>query len=193
MEERWISNSVLNAVIRPQEYNMCSIQSLRTVFKLLLGKDFTVDEILEKSGLTRKYVENGKVGNNHMIAIAGLYGVNLSVYKKGANVPYWNDVKRAISADIPLIFHRPGHYCIITGYISEPVMTKNPKTGVVTVVGTPGVLSKRWLVIADHRVRKKTDLQLGMIELISWEEFIAELDKHTHSALLVPELMPTSV
>ena len=180
--QRYISNIILNAIYRPQPYNYCSIQSLRTVYKVLNYAEISIDEILHKSGVDHETVIKGRVGNKLMSQIAEFIGFRLEIVGSSSELFSWEQIKTLIDTDTPMIFHREGHYCNICGYIEEPKMIK----GELSYVPLGSTEISAWIVLAEHRVKGKTGIDDGMIELFSLEKFKQELDKNPNTALLIP-------
>lgn len=172
--ERYISNKILNAIIRPQGYNQCSLTCIVEVFNILNDNrdtQLTIEYLTQCLGKEWQHrMERGQIGNRDMEAV--LQKLNIPFQFKHKIT--WTEIKDYIKSDIPIIWHRPGHYCLLAGYLEEPLLLSSGKRPLADYNETG-----RWLVIADHRVDKQTAHNKGMLFNITFEDALKEHNQYS--------------
>ena len=174
--ERFINNKYLSAVIRPQPSKLCAIVSIASIIKIIKEEDITFKDIMKRGNIKRQDVMLGKVGNSKMIDIASSFDIHLNV-----NLPNWDIIKHYIkSGENPIIYHSKGHYCLIVGFIEEPLLLNSGDN-----IKIEKNHIQRWIVLADHRVKYNTSHNRGMIELIKWHDIHKTINTNRNCALLI--------
>ena len=174
--QRFINNGYLSTVIRPQPAKLCAIVSIASIIKIITKKDVSIDDIMKKGHIKRHHVMAGKVGNSKMIDLANTFSIRLVI-----DLPDWNRMKYYIKSGVnPIIYHSKGHYCIIIGFIEEPLMLNSGDN-----IKVKKDHIQRWIVLADHRVKYRTSHERGMIELIKWHDIHTTINNNRNCALLI--------
>jgi hypothetical protein len=176
MFDRFVNNNALVAVVRPQPFKMCAPLSLLEARQVLGLEPITLEDLIKSSGYTRTQIATGKVSNEDMRTIALKFSMQVDVHDIAA--PSWDLLKEYVREGA-VIYHRPGHYCLVVGFLEEPMLTSSgPRPKVEDALG-------RWLILADHRVKKPTDHTQGMLATLRYEEVAQTVESNERAALLL--------
>jgi len=179
--ERFINNKFLSSVLRPQPAKLCALVSIAEIIKIVKEQDVTFDEISTITGITKKLAIAGRVGNDKMIKMAQAYDIPLTSYETVQVLPDWESIKSMLKSEHrPIIYHSKGHYCLLVGFIEEPLLLNSGDH-----IKVDRSKTQKWLVIADHRVKYKTDHKSGMLEMVTWYTVRQTIKNNRNCALLV--------
>lgn len=177
--KRFINNGALNAVVRPQPFKMCALLSLLEASLVVRAgsRPLTLDQIIEISGFKPAQIQKGCISNDDMKWIGHECGMRVAIHD--GELPDWETVKEYIVQNA-VIYHQPGHYCLVVGFLEEPlILSSGPRPQVDTFK------TAHWLVLADHRVKKPTDHLQGMLRTIRWDDVQQIILDNERAALLL--------
>jgi len=174
--ERYINNELLECIQRPQPYNFCAISCILEILLYLGIQSIGYQDILEKTELKKKKVESGSIGNDIICQALNMYQIKSQIY----NHLTWNEIESFIKNKQPIIYHRPGHYCLVVGYCEEPYIHNNGDR-----VKYNAEKTVRWLIIADHRVKNATTKERGLLEMIQWNDIQKVLKSNNRCGFIV--------
>ena len=134
--DRYVKNSAIQGLLRPQEHNECSINSIGSAFNALFPEVILFPkEIYKITGWSNSFVTKGKVGNDEVIEAIKLLGnkydkrIEADIWierKILRSEQLWEKLKEEIQNDKSiLILHMANHYNIFGGYFEEPWDTKS--------------------------------------------------------------------
>lgn len=179
--DRYINNNVLNSILRPQKHNQCSLNCLSEVIWILSNsKQFiSPDNLLLALKWDKNKVLGGQIGNIDIINALTKMNVSCKLIQDIK----WNDLKQYVKSNIPIIWHRKGHYCLIAGFIEEPLILSNSQSNKSNHLNKDVKVNyekiSKWIVIADHRVNKDTTYDKGMLTMILWNNALQETNQYT--------------
>lgn len=157
--DRFVSNTILNALQRPQRRYECSVNTVAGVVKALTGIDIPREEILKIADWDIDDVVAGNMGNDDV-----LNAIKQICKKKKLRVitdvffriipmldnSLWKDfVQNVRREDTVLIYHANNHYTLVAGFFEDPKC--------------------RYIVLADH------SSDWDPIRVISWSALRKQL------------------
>ena len=156
MYDRFVSNQILNASLRPQPKNECSVYSVACAINAVFGKHITPEEVSNYADWSKESILRGNKGNSNIIHalnsickefnLPGQADIFLKTVELGVeNIERaWERLKSEIdNPDSALIYHMAQHYTMIAGYFEEPLNNN--------FIGKYEFADRRdWLIIAEQ-------------------------------------------
>ena len=163
---RYIDNNLLNLCYRPHSYRKCALFCITSVYNYLLNFNDSPNILQNKIGWKDESLINGKIGNKSIINALQklskkikcqiLFGNQhiTNFYEKDYYI-LWERLKKIIvDKNKAIIFHEKGHYTLDNNIEIEQ-----------------GKIN-RILVKAEHRIRNQSDIDLGILISINFNEII---------------------
>ncbi len=178
--DRFINNTILTGLVRPQYTNECSINAVTGALNAITDGQLRREDIYEITGWDSEPVTNGDIGNVEVLralrkcckhlnisATVSLFINSISRYEK-----LWTKFKEAVRYEnTALIYHADNHYCLIAGYFEEPWNRK--------CLDTEGYQNRRdWIILADHSSDRNP------IRTITWSDARDELNEYSGYGIL---------
>ena len=164
--DRYINNRVLIGMVRPQWENECAINSIAGALNSISNRQLRRGDIYKLTGWDKAAVINGKMDNDDIVGALekGLHLMGLSGTAKFHRRVFadeetsWRLFKKSVrKGGNVLIYHAEGHYCLIAGYLEEPLENNH--------ADMKGYRKRRdWIVIADH------DYDVEPIRMLQWAD-----------------------
>jgi hypothetical protein len=180
---RYIDNNLLNLCYRPHSYRKCALFCITSVYNYLLNFNDSPNILQNKIGWKDESLINGKIGNKSIINALQklskkikcqiLFGNQhiTNFYEKDYYI-LWERLKKIIvDKNKAIIFHEKGHYTLICGYLEEPLVKINSDNLDNNIEIEQGKIN-RILVKAEHRIRNQSDIDLGILISINFNEII---------------------
>lgn len=176
--DRYINSELLSCIQRPQPYNYCSLSCIQAIL-LYFGVVQQYNEIIYYCDVNKPNILKGRIGNSNVMSFLTQYKLKSELYNRDNPID-WNSLKSLITNNIPIIYHSPGHYSLVVGVIEEPVLRNNGDHVLFHANKT-----QKWIVLGEHRVKKNTTRERGMIELVSWNKYQKVIATKKNYALIV--------
>jgi len=176
--DRYINSELLSCIQRPQPYNYCSLSCIQAIL-LYFGVVQQYNEIIYYCGVNKQDMLKGRISNSNIMKFLSQYELKSILYNQD-NPIEWEVFKHLITDQLPVIYHSPGHYSLIVGVIEEPFL-KNNGDHVLFNAGK----TQKWLVLGEHRVKKNSTREKGMLELVSWNQFQKIISSKNNYGLIV--------
>jgi len=162
---RYVSNHILESIIRPQRPNECAINTVTETVNILLNTALNRDDMLTLIEWNIRDVHEGKMGNADVLDAITRIGeskrvkINADVFFRQTNDRLWMELKhQCLDKQTVLIYHADDHYALIAGFFEDP--------------------DCRYIVLAEHSKARDP------IRVISWELLNEQLSVYQGYAVL---------